>query len=142
MVLDGELVGRFCAALLGVTLNEPRLPKPALAEGGRFCESWFWRAEDIPELLPGRFMAPEGLPLGLLKPAVLLPLIVEFPGRLDPLPLNDPRALMLFVGTLFMRAGVKLLTFIVRTGICEAAAAGAVRAITERACTEADGVAM
>jgi hypothetical protein len=142
MVLDGVLAARFCAALLGVTLYDPRLPKPGLAEGGRFCESWFWRAEGIPELFPpGWLNVAERSPPGLLKVAALLPVTGVFPGRFDPFPVNDPRVLMLFAGALFMRAGVKELTFMVRTGICEAAAAGAVRAMTERACTDAGGVA-
>ena len=142
MVLDGVLVGRFCTALFGDTPNEPRLPKPALAEGGRFCESWLWRADGMPELLPGWLKPAERSPAGRLNVVELLPLTETFPGRLDPFPVNTPRVLMLFAGALPVRAGVKLLTFIVRTGMCEAAAPGAVRAMTERACTDADGVAM
>jgi hypothetical protein len=43
-----------------------------------------------------------------------------------------------FATLLFERLAVELK---VRTGECEAAAAGVVRAITERFCTDADGVA-
>jgi hypothetical protein len=116
--------GPFCVALLGVTLNEPRLLTEPFTDGGLFCESWFWRAEDIP---------------GLLDVAELP---VPLTGRLDPLPVKTPRFLMLFAGPLLVRAGVKVLVFTVCTGMCEAAAAGAVRAMTERFCTEDDGVAI
>lgn len=47
---------------------------------------------------------------------------------------------MLFAGALFVRPADKPVALMVCTGICEAAAAGAVRAITERFCIEEGGV--
>jgi hypothetical protein len=90
--------GRFCKALLPVAFKVARLLNPAVADGGLFCESWFWRA-DIP-----------GLTRTLLA------------GAFAMRPADSPVVLM------------------VRTGMCEAAAAGAVRAITERFCIEDGGV--
>src|SRR5260370_26468239 len=55
----------------------------------------------------------------------------EFPGRFAPT----------FAGALPPRPADKPCEFIVRTGVCEAAAAGAVRATTERFATDEGGVA-
>src|ERR1700716_3530264 len=46
-----------------------------------------------------------------------------------------------FAGALPTRPGVSARVFTVRTGVCEAAAAGAVRATTRRFCTVEGGVA-
>jgi hypothetical protein len=73
---------------------------PPIVEGGRLCESWFWRA--VATVLLG----------DIVRPAICPP----------------------------VRPADKLLVFIVRTGIWAAAAAGAVRATTERFSTDAGGI--
>jgi hypothetical protein len=77
------------------------------AEGGLFCESWFWRfTAAVSFCVVGR----------LLRAAVRFATLL--PGR----------------------PADRLLVFMVRTGIREAAAAGAVRATTLRFCTAAGGI--
>jgi hypothetical protein len=91
------LVERFGDAPLVLEFNVAWLLSPPVAEGGLFCESWFWRAD-------------------------------------------NPGLTRIFAGALFVRPADNPVVFMVWTGMCEAAAAGAVRAITERFCTEDGGV--
>ena len=90
---------------------------------------------------PGLLLLKVAVVLSLTRLPATLPLTSPLPGRLDPLPVNTPRVRIVFAGALPTRAGVKLLTFMVCTGMREAAAPGAVRAMTARACTDAEGVA-
>jgi hypothetical protein len=117
------------AGRLGDTLPPPftdaRPLTPAPAEGGRLLESSRWR-EDMAALLfasrPARTFA-DGALLEAPRPPKL-----PFAGRFIP-PLTAP-----------FRPADKPRVSMVRTGMCEAAAAGAVRAITERFMTLAGGV--
>ena len=90
---------RFCDAPLVVEFNVARLLNAPFADGGLFCESWFWR-EDNPELTRALLVA------------------AEFP---------------------VVSAADSPVVLIVCTGMCEAAAPGAVRAITERFCIDDGG---
>lgn len=112
------LAGRFAGAL---PFTEARPLTLALAEGGRLLESSRCRA-DIEAELPaeGEFAAPLRAPN---------------PPELFTRPVSFTRPV------LFTRPAESVRVSIVRTGMCEAAAPGAVRAITERLVTEAGGVA-
>lgn len=105
------LAGRFADALL---FTDARPLTPALAEGGRLLDSSRCRGDMEAELpAEGEFAAPLRAP----NPAVF----------------TRP--------VLFTRPAESVRASIVRTGMCEAAAPGVVRATTERLVTEAGGVA-
>lgn len=80
---------------------------PAI-DGGRPCDSWFWR------------------PLAAVLPVVLPKLF----GTVERPPTCPT-----------VRPADKLVVFTVRTGILPAPAAGAVRATTDRFCTDVGGIA-
>ena len=117
------------AGRLGDTLPLPftdaRPLTPAPEEGVRVCERTGWRGH-MPALLfaygPGRTFA-DGALLEAQRPPKL-----PFAGRFIP-PFTAP-----------FRPADKPRVSMVRTGMCEAAAAGAVRAITERFVILAGGV--
>jgi hypothetical protein len=103
-----------------------------IADGGRFCDSSRCRAV-IPEVF-GVFAARPfiaGVLCDGVFPAFERWFIAPFPERF----------IAPFMGALPVRPALNLLLLIVRTGMCEAARAGAVRAITERFWTAADGLA-
>jgi len=126
---DPLFAGRFDEAL-PFTEAGPFTPAfaLALADGGRLLDSSRCR-EDIAPLFtsrPGRLFADTVVPAPvrapkppLFPPRFTPPLAAPFPAR----PAESPRV------------------SIVRTGMCEAAAPGAVRAITDRFVTEAGGAA-
>jgi hypothetical protein len=124
---DPALAGRLDDALL-FTDARPFNPPPALADGGRLLASSRCRADIAPLFtsLPGRLFADAEAPalLRAPKPPVFAgrfaaPLTAPFPTR----PADRVRESM------------------VLTGMCEAAALGAVRATTERLATDEGGVA-
>jgi hypothetical protein len=107
----------------------PFTPLFVLADGGRLLESSRCR-EDIEPLLtwlPWRLFGDADAPALLRAPKP--PLLLFVPRFTPPLPAPFPT-----------RPAESPRLSIVRTGICEAAAAGAVRATTERFVTEAGGV--
>jgi hypothetical protein len=123
---DPLFPGRLGEAL-PFTEARPFTPAFAFADGGRLLESSRCR-EDIPLFtsLPGRLfgdtevaapLRPPKLPL--FPPRLPPPLTAPFPAR----PAETPRL------------------SIVRTGMCEAAAPGVVRATTDRFVTDDGGVA-
>jgi hypothetical protein len=128
---DPLFAGRLDEALLDeafpFTVARPFTPAFALADGGRLLESSRCR-EDIEPLLtapPGRLFGDAEVPAPLrapkpplFAPRFIPPLAAPFPGRAA----ESPRL------------------SIVRTGMCEAAAPGAVRATTERFATDDGGV--
>jgi hypothetical protein len=128
LLADPLLLGRFAVAP-PFTEARPLAPAFALAEGGRLLASSRWREEAAPLFtsFAGRLFA-DGVREP--KPPLFAPLPL-FAPRLNP-PLDVP---------LLTRPSVSPRVSIVRTGVCEAAAPGAVRATTERFATEAGGVA-
>ena len=90
-----------------------RLLFAPLTAAGLFCESWFCRA-DIAALF----------------------------GAVELFDVAERLAVCVLVAMLFVgRPDESPVVVMVRTGVCEAAAPGVVRAITERFCTDAGGVA-
>jgi hypothetical protein len=108
----------FTLLFAGPLFTRPFTPAFALAEGGRLFDSSRCR-EDIAPLFASR-------PAGELTEPFRAP--------------NPPRLAPLFTEAFPARPAVKERVSIVRTGMCEAAAPGAVRAITERFATDAGGV--
>jgi hypothetical protein len=106
----------------------PLNPPPAFADGGRLLESSRCRADIAPLFtsLPGRLFADAAAPALFRAPKPLL-----FPARFVP-PLTPPFP---------TRPADSVRESIVLTGMCEAAALGAVRATTERLATDEGGVA-
>ncbi len=111
--------------------------KFGIAEGGLLLANWRCRA-DIAELLletvPGR-LAVAGA-LGAAPRALTAPLAGRFTA------LFAPRFRLPFTCEFPVRAADNPVVFIVWTGEWAAAAAGAVRAMTARFCTDAGGVEM
>jgi hypothetical protein len=106
------LAGRFAEAL---PFTDARPLTPALAEGGRLLDSSRCRAD---------------IEAGLLAEAEVVA------------PLRAPIPVVLFTRpVVFTRPAESERVSMVRTGMCEAAAPGVVRAITERLVTDAGGVA-
>ena len=119
-----------CGALLFIVELGVRA-EFGIAEGGRFCESSRCRGvvPDVLGMAPGRPFMVGALCAG----AFGIPargFIAPIAGRFEPL----------FPSALPARPLVKPLPFTVRTGMCEAACAGVVRASTERFWTAAEGV--
>lgn len=130
-LLPGRCPELFASVLVG------RLELP-LAEGGRSCASWRWRAviSELPEVaapLPGRF---SNWPL-----ALMLLCAPELPTC--ELALAPPPTPLFTLAELLFCAPPKrpavVAPFIVRTDSREAAGAGAVRAMTERFWMALDG---
>jgi hypothetical protein len=122
----------FCDAPLVVAFNVARLLIPPFADGGLVCERPF----------VGRFCnAPLVVAFNVAR--LLIPPLADgglfcdswfWRGDIPEL------TRMLLAGALPVRPADNPVVFMVWTGMCEAAEAGAVRAITERFCIEDGGV--
>jgi hypothetical protein len=121
------LLGRFGDAF-PFTEGRALTPAPAFADGGRLLERPCCRADEGAAPLfisrPWRTLgdAEFWLPLRVPKPPLFAPRFIPPFAPLAARPADKPRV------------------SIVRTGMCEAAAPGAVRAMTERFVTEDGGV--
>ena len=129
---DPLLGGRLAVAPL---FTEARPLTPAFADGGRLLESSRCRVDIAPLFTsrPGRLFGAAELPAD--APADVRASFRELEPPLVPPRLKPPLAPLLLT-----RPAASPRVSIVRTGMCEAAAAGAVRAITERFITLAGGV--